>query len=210
MSEKTTSFGYTQFPRRKSSHVGASSARSRELDRMTTSSRWDAPAVESASPSRWRTWPRHACSTWPRKRRPRLAFARRPARPGRGDARHQRCDARRGARQGPRPGQVAPRRSATARRLPFPATPSTASPSLRPAHFTNKDRGLLRMARVTAPAGRVLVLEFSRVWKPALEAYDTYSSHGAAWLGKHVAGTRPRTSPRGVDPQAPGPRRSSA
>jgi ubiquinone/menaquinone biosynthesis C-methylase UbiE len=39
-------------------------------------------------------------------------------------------------------------------------------------NMTHKDRALAEMARVRAPGGRVIVLEFSRPWKPLAGAYD--------------------------------------
>ena len=36
--------------------------------------------------------------------------------------------------------------------------------------------------------GRLLVLEFSRVWKPLQKPYDLYSFHVLPWLGGRVAG----------------------
>jgi demethylmenaquinone methyltransferase/2-methoxy-6-polyprenyl-1,4-benzoquinol methylase len=43
------------------------------------------------------------------------------------------------------------------------------------------------MARVTRPGGRVLVLEFSRVWKPLERAYDAYSFGILPRIGRYVA-----------------------
>ena len=40
---------------------------------------------------------------------------------------------------------------------------------------------------VLKPGGRLLVLEFSRVWKPLAPAYDFYSFKVLPWLGKRVA-----------------------
>ena len=40
---------------------------------------------------------------------------------------------------------------------------------------------------MTRPGGRVLVLEFSKVWKPLAKPYDAYSFNVLPWLGKHVA-----------------------
>ena len=54
-------------------------------------------------------------------------------------------------------------------------------------NMTHKDRALAEMARVTRPGGRVLVLEFSRVWKPLERAYDAYSFGILPRIGKYVA-----------------------
>ena len=53
--------------------------------------------------------------------------------------------------------------------------------------MTHKDRALAEMARVTKPGGRVIVLEFSRVWKPLTRAYDAYSFGVLPRLGRLVA-----------------------
>jgi demethylmenaquinone methyltransferase/2-methoxy-6-polyprenyl-1,4-benzoquinol methylase len=44
------------------------------------------------------------------------------------------------------------------------------------------------MARVLKPGGRLVVLEFSKVWKPLERAYDWYSFKVLPWLGDKVAG----------------------
>jgi demethylmenaquinone methyltransferase/2-methoxy-6-polyprenyl-1,4-benzoquinol methylase len=54
-------------------------------------------------------------------------------------------------------------------------------------NMTHKDRALAEMARVARPGGRVLVLEFSRPWKPLERAYDAYSFQVLPRLGKYVA-----------------------
>jgi demethylmenaquinone methyltransferase/2-methoxy-6-polyprenyl-1,4-benzoquinol methylase len=43
------------------------------------------------------------------------------------------------------------------------------------------------MTRVLKPGGRLLVLEFSKVWKPLQPVYDAYSFGVLPWLGKKVA-----------------------
>ena len=42
-------------------------------------------------------------------------------------------------------------------------------------NMTHKDRALAEMYRVLRPGGRLLVLEFSRIWKPLAPLYDFYS-----------------------------------
>lgn len=54
-------------------------------------------------------------------------------------------------------------------------------------NMTHKDRALAEMRRVLKPGGRLLVLEFSKVWKPLEPAYDLYSFKLLPWLGKKVA-----------------------
>jgi demethylmenaquinone methyltransferase/2-methoxy-6-polyprenyl-1,4-benzoquinol methylase len=44
------------------------------------------------------------------------------------------------------------------------------------------------MARVIKPGGRLVVLEFSKVWQPLERAYDWYSFKVLPWLGDKVAG----------------------
>jgi demethylmenaquinone methyltransferase/2-methoxy-6-polyprenyl-1,4-benzoquinol methylase len=44
------------------------------------------------------------------------------------------------------------------------------------------------MRRVLRPGGRLLVLEFSQVWKPLAPFYDIYSFKVLPWLGGKVAG----------------------
>lgn len=55
-------------------------------------------------------------------------------------------------------------------------------------NMTHKDQALAEMTRVLRPGGRLLVLEFSRVWKPLAPLYDLYSFGVLPWLGKRIAG----------------------
>ena len=54
-------------------------------------------------------------------------------------------------------------------------------------NMTHKDAALAEMRRVLRPGGRVLVLEFSKVWKPLEKPYDWYSFNVLPWLGRKVA-----------------------
>jgi demethylmenaquinone methyltransferase/2-methoxy-6-polyprenyl-1,4-benzoquinol methylase len=54
-------------------------------------------------------------------------------------------------------------------------------------NMTHKDRALAEMLRVLKPGGRVLVLEFSRVWAPLAPAYDLYSFKLLPKMGELVA-----------------------
>jgi demethylmenaquinone methyltransferase/2-methoxy-6-polyprenyl-1,4-benzoquinol methylase len=86
-------------------------------------------------------------------------------------------------------GVVVPTAQCDAERLPFPADHfdcATVAFGLR--NMTHKDRALAEMRRVLKPGGRLLVLEFSKVWKPLEKPYDWYSFKVLPWLGKRVAG----------------------
>jgi len=85
-------------------------------------------------------------------------------------------------------GMVIPVAQCDAERLPFAADRfdcATVAFGLR--NMTHKDRALAEMHRVLKPGGRLLVLEFSKVWKPLEKPYDWYSFKVLPWLGKRVA-----------------------
>ncbi len=75
-----------------------------------------------------------------------------------------------------------------AEKLPFPSNHFdvvTVAFGLR--NMTHKDVALAEMRRVLRPGGRLLVLEFSKVWAPLAPAYDFYSFKILPWMGKKIA-----------------------
>jgi demethylmenaquinone methyltransferase/2-methoxy-6-polyprenyl-1,4-benzoquinol methylase len=85
-------------------------------------------------------------------------------------------------------GIAAPPAICDGEKLPFPAdTFDCVSVAFGLRNMTHKDQALAEMTRVTRPGGRVLVLEFSKVWKPLAKPYDTYSFSVLPWLGKKIA-----------------------
>jgi demethylmenaquinone methyltransferase/2-methoxy-6-polyprenyl-1,4-benzoquinol methylase len=75
-----------------------------------------------------------------------------------------------------------------AEKLPFPSdTFDCVSVAFGLRNMTHKDRALAEMTRVARPGGRVMVLEFSKIWKPLAGAYDAYSFGILPRIGKYVA-----------------------
>ncbi|MBL8459963.1 MAG: bifunctional demethylmenaquinone methyltransferase/2-methoxy-6-polyprenyl-1,4-benzoquinol methylase UbiE [Zoogloea sp.] len=75
-----------------------------------------------------------------------------------------------------------------AEKLPFPDNHFdvvTVAFGLR--NMTHKDVAIAEMHRVLKPGGRLLVLEFSKVWKPLAPAYDFYSFKLLPMMGEKVA-----------------------
>ena len=86
-------------------------------------------------------------------------------------------------------GLLAPAVQCDAERLPFPAgyfDCVTVAFGLR--NMTRKEAALAEMTRVLKPGGRLVVLEFSKIWKPLEPAYDLYSFRLLPWLGQRIAG----------------------
>lgn len=85
-------------------------------------------------------------------------------------------------------GVVVPAVQCDAERLPFPAGYfDCVAVGFGLRNMTHKERALAEMARVLRPGGRLVVLEFSRVWAPLRPAYDLYSFRVLPWLGERVA-----------------------
>ncbi|WP_186142738.1 bifunctional demethylmenaquinone methyltransferase/2-methoxy-6-polyprenyl-1,4-benzoquinol methylase UbiE [Burkholderia gladioli] len=85
-------------------------------------------------------------------------------------------------------GVVTPSLLCDAEKIPFPDNyfdVVTVAFGLR--NMTRKDAALAEMRRVTKPGGRVMVLEFSKVWDPLKKAYDLYSFKVLPWLGDKFA-----------------------
>jgi demethylmenaquinone methyltransferase / 2-methoxy-6-polyprenyl-1,4-benzoquinol methylase len=75
-----------------------------------------------------------------------------------------------------------------AEKIPFPSNYFdcvTVAFGLR--NMTHKDSALKEMTRVLKPGGRLLVLEFSKVWEPLAPIYDFYSFKILPQMGKLVA-----------------------
>ena len=85
-------------------------------------------------------------------------------------------------------GIAAPAVQCDAERLPFPAAYfDCVSVAFGLRNMTHKDLALAEMRRVLKPGGRLLVLEFSRVWQPLQPLYDAYSLKVLPLIGKLVA-----------------------
>ncbi|MDR3300425.1 MAG: bifunctional demethylmenaquinone methyltransferase/2-methoxy-6-polyprenyl-1,4-benzoquinol methylase UbiE [Candidatus Accumulibacter sp.] len=75
-----------------------------------------------------------------------------------------------------------------AERLPFPdACFDCVTVSFGLRNMTHKDQALGEMFRVLRPGGRLLALEFSRVWKPLAPLYDFYAFKIIPRVGQLIA-----------------------
>ncbi len=86
-------------------------------------------------------------------------------------------------------GMLGPVAQCNAEKLPFPDNHFdivTVAFGLR--NMTHKDRALAEMHRVLRTGGRLLVLEFSKVWEPLTPFYDLYSFKVLPWLGGKIVG----------------------
>lgn len=85
-------------------------------------------------------------------------------------------------------GLMLPVAQCDAEKLPFPNDYFdlvTVAFGLR--NMTHKDTALAEMCRVLKPGGKLMVLEFSKVWKPLAPLYDLYSFQLLPRMGKVVA-----------------------
>ena len=75
-----------------------------------------------------------------------------------------------------------------AEKLPFPSNYfDCVSVAFGLRNMTHKDMALKEMLRVLRPGGRVIVLEFSKVWKPLQSFYDLYSFKVLPTMGGFIA-----------------------
>ena len=85
-------------------------------------------------------------------------------------------------------GHALPLAQCNAEHLPFPGDYfDCVSVAFGLRNMTHKDAALAEMRRVLRPGGRLLVLEFSRVWQPLKPVYDWYSFKVLPWLGSKIA-----------------------
>ena len=85
-------------------------------------------------------------------------------------------------------GLLVPAVRCDAEKLPFPDSHfDCVSVAFGLRNMTHKDTALTEMYRVLRPGGRLLVLEFSRIWQPLAPLYDAYSFRVLPRLGKWVA-----------------------
>lgn len=85
-------------------------------------------------------------------------------------------------------GIVLPFALCDAEKLPFPNNYfDVVSVAFGLRNMTHKDIALKEMQRVLRPGGRLLVLEFSKIWKPLAPIYDAYSLKLLPLMGKLVA-----------------------
>ena len=84
-------------------------------------------------------------------------------------------------------GLVVPAIQCDAEKLPFPdAHFDCVCVAFGLRNMTHKDAAITEMQRVLRPGGRLLVLEFSRVWQPLAPLYDSYSFQVLPRLGKLI------------------------
>ena len=85
-------------------------------------------------------------------------------------------------------GRITPSILCDAEALPFPNNYFdcvTIGFGLR--NMTNKERALREIYRVLSPGGKIVILEFSKIWGPLRKAYDIFSFKIVPKLGKFFA-----------------------
>lgn len=84
-------------------------------------------------------------------------------------------------------GLLGPVAQCDAEKLPFPSNHfDVVSVAFGLRNMTHKEAALAEMRRVLRPGGRLLVLEFSKVWEPLAPFYDLYSFKVLPWLGAKI------------------------
>jgi len=85
-------------------------------------------------------------------------------------------------------GLAMPAAQCDAEHLPFPSNYfDCVSIAFGLRNVTHKEVALAEMRRVLKPGGRLLVLEFSKVWKPLQSLYDAYSFKLLPKMGEIIA-----------------------
>ncbi len=85
-------------------------------------------------------------------------------------------------------GRLPPTVQCDAEKLPFPDGGfDCVCVAFGLRNMTHKEQALAEMTRVLKPGGRLLVLEFSRIWAPLAPLYDAYSFKLLPLMGKLVA-----------------------
>ena len=85
-------------------------------------------------------------------------------------------------------GLLVPAVQCDAEHLPFrPGSFDCVTVGFGLRNMTHKDRALADMTRQLKRGGRLIVLEFSHIWKPLEPLYDAYSFRVLPWLGQRVA-----------------------
>jgi demethylmenaquinone methyltransferase/2-methoxy-6-polyprenyl-1,4-benzoquinol methylase len=84
-------------------------------------------------------------------------------------------------------GMLMPAVQCDAEKLPFPDEHfDCVCVAFGLRNMTHKDAALAEMRRVLKSGGRLLVLEFSKVWQPLMPLYDAYSFQVLPRLGKMI------------------------
>jgi len=88
-------------------------------------------------------------------------------------------------------GAAVPVAQCDAEKLPFPSDYfDCVSVAFGLRNMTHKDLALKEMLRVLRPGGCVIVLEFSKIWKPLQRFYDVYSFNVLPAMGGLIAKDR--------------------